>query len=177
MIELENKDIPIQIEKGFELRLKWKSITHDRFLEALEILQDEDRCPLSLCLRENLIGKICSTGEILAREVQIDILKNIPNLPRLNSSQETAIINVLKKNLSLLQGPPGTGKTVTCASLVYYLIKEDKQNAFGQYYSKLKKSKQRLKNLEKHTKVLVCAPSNVVVDHLLNIISNIFIIR
>ena len=41
-----------------------------------------------------------------------------------------------------MQGPPGTGKTVTSASLVYHLVK---MNA-GQ--------------------VLVCAPSNVAVDHL-----------
>ena len=40
------------------------------------------------------------------------------------------------------QGPPGTGKTVTSAALVYHLVQQTK----GQ--------------------VLVCAPSNVAVDHL-----------
>ena len=47
---------------------------------------------------------------------------------------------MLQRPLSLIQGPPGTGKTVTSASLVYHLAKQD----MGQ--------------------VLVCAPSNVAVD-------------
>lgn len=41
-----------------------------------------------------------------------------------------------------MQGPPGTGKTVTSASIVYHLAKQN----MGQ--------------------VLVCAPSNVAVDQL-----------
>ena len=42
----------------------------------------------------------------------------------------------------IVQGPPGTGKTVTSASTVYQLVKQNQ----GQ--------------------VLVCAPSNVAVDQL-----------
>jgi len=53
-----------------------------------------------------------------------------------------AVKEVLQKPLSLIQGPPGTGKTVTSASIVYHLAKMNP----GQ--------------------VLVCAPSNVAVDHL-----------
>lgn len=65
-----------------------------------------------------------------------------PNLPELNHSQIAAIKAVLTKSLSLIQGPPGTGKTVTSASIVYQMAKQNN----GQ--------------------VLVCAPSNVAVDHL-----------
>jgi regulator of nonsense transcripts 1 len=65
-----------------------------------------------------------------------------PNLPELNHSQMAAVKEVLQKPLSLIQGPPGTGKTVTSASIVYHLAKMNP----GQ--------------------VLVCAPSNVAVDHL-----------
>lgn len=65
-----------------------------------------------------------------------------PNLPELNHSQMAAVKAVLQKPLSLIQGPPGTGKTVTSASIVYHLAKMNP----GQ--------------------VLVCAPSNVAVDHL-----------
>lgn len=65
-----------------------------------------------------------------------------PNLPELNHSQMAAVKAVLQKPLSLIQGPPGTGKTVTSASIVYHLARMNP----GQ--------------------VLVCAPSNVAVDHL-----------
>ena len=44
--------------------------------------------------------------------------------------------------MCLIQGPPGTGKTVTSASIVFHLVKQTKKQ------------------------VLVCAPSNVVVDML-----------
>lgn len=44
--------------------------------------------------------------------------------------------------LFIFQGPPGTGKTVTSASIVYHLAKQN----LGQ--------------------VLVCAPSNIAVDQL-----------
>ena len=46
-----------------------------------------------------------------------------PNLPKLNSSQMSAIRTVLQRPLGLIQGPPGTGKTVTSASIVYHLVK------------------------------------------------------
>ena len=43
----------------------------------------------------------------------------------LNFSQFTAVKTVLQRPLSLIQGPPGTGKTVTSASLVYHLAKQE----------------------------------------------------
>ena len=67
---------------------------------------------------------------------------SVPGLPELNHSQLAALKAVLQRPLSLIQGPPGTGKTVTSASLVYHLAKQNQ----GQ--------------------VLVCAPSNVAVDQL-----------
>jgi regulator of nonsense transcripts 1 len=53
-----------------------------------------------------------------------------------------AVATVLERPLSLIQGPPGTGKTVTSATLVFHLTKQN----MGQ--------------------VLVTAPSNVAVDQL-----------
>ena len=47
-----------------------------------------------------------------------------------------------QKAFSIVQGPPGTGKTVTSASIVYHMTKQNQ----GQ--------------------TLVCAPSNVAVDQL-----------
>jgi regulator of nonsense transcripts 1 len=66
----------------------------------------------------------------------------VPGLPPLNESQIEAVAAVLQRPMSLIQGPPGTGKTVTSATLVYHLTKQN----MGQ--------------------VLVTAPSNVAVDQL-----------
>ena len=47
-----------------------------------------------------------------------------PNLPELNRSQVYAVRHALQRPLSLIQGPPGTGKTVTSATIVYQLVKQ-----------------------------------------------------
>lgn len=73
-------------------------------------------------------------------------LQSSDHLPELNSSQVKAVKHALERPLSLIQGPPGTGKTVTSASIIYHMAKSN---------TDLKKGK-----------VLVCAPSNVAVDHL-----------
>ncbi|EJW04529.1 hypothetical protein EDEG_01257 [Edhazardia aedis USNM 41457] len=65
-----------------------------------------------------------------------------PNLPFLNSSQQIAVKAALHNQLTLIQGPPGTGKTVTCAAVVYNLVKQFKG------------------------KVLVVSNSNTAIDHL-----------
>jgi regulator of nonsense transcripts 1 len=60
----------------------------------------------------------------------------------LNVSQEKALKTALTEPLCLIQGPPGTGKTVTSASIVYYLVTLTS------------------------SQILVCAPTNIVVDML-----------
>jgi regulator of nonsense transcripts 1 len=87
---------------------------------------------------------------ILGHDVEPQVLKtnipkkmSAPNLPELNHSQVNAIKSVLQKPLSLIQGPPGTGKTVVSATIVYHMAKQSKGS-----------------------QILVCAPSNVAVDHL-----------
>ncbi|KAL8556980.1 hypothetical protein ACS0TY_004449 [Phlomoides rotata] len=59
----------------------------------------------------------------------------------------TAVKGFIKQCLFKVLGPPGTGKTVTSAAIVYHMAKQGQ----GQ--------------------VLVCAPSNVVVDQLAEKIS------
>ena len=53
-----------------------------------------------------------------------------------------AVRHALQRPLSLIQGPPGTGKTVTSATIVYQLVKQQ------------------------GGPILVCAPSNTAVDQL-----------
>ena len=141
------------------------------------MLCDYDYPRLSRCLTENLLGRICHSKKMENRVIQDELLQNIPNLPKLNFSQEEAIKKVLKRELSLLQGPPGTGKTITCAALVYYLIHEKNEDFLRKNKNKKrnklgKEENSKNKKLKVNGKrILVCAPSNVVVDHLLNIIS------
>ncbi|XP_033232122.1 regulator of nonsense transcripts 1 [Belonocnema kinseyi] len=78
-----------------------------------------------------------------------------PNLPDLNRSQVYAVKHAVQRPLSLIQGPPGTGKTVTSATIVYQLVKQN------------------------GGPVLVCAPSNTAVDQLTEKIhkSNLKVVR
>ncbi|VDI31693.1 regulator of nonsense transcripts 1 [Mytilus galloprovincialis] len=87
--------------------------------------------------------------KLLGHEVEDVVIKcqlpkrfSAPSLAELNHSQVYAVKTVLQRPLSLIQGPPGTGKTVTSATIVYHLAKQNQ----GQ--------------------VLVCAPSNIAVDQL-----------
>ena len=84
---------------------------------------------------------------------------SVKGLPKLNVYQTEAVKKALASPLCMIQGPPGTGKTVVSATLVYQLcVSTQKQ-------------------------ILVCAPSNIAVEHLaekiektgLNVVS-IFII-
>lgn len=62
------------------------------------------------------------------------------SLPSLNQSQNEALKHVLSaKDLGIIHGPPGTGKTTTIVKCIKTIVAEEKQ-------------------------VLVCAPSNVAVD-------------
>jgi len=60
----------------------------------------------------------------------------------LDNSQIQAVQFALTRPFALIRGPPGTGKTTTAAAIIYNLLTLTKE------------------------RVLVCAPSNIAVDHL-----------
>lgn len=64
-----------------------------------------------------------------------------PNHP-LDDSQTEAVRFALTRRFALIRGPPGTGKTTTAAAIIYNLIVVTRE------------------------RILVCAPSNIAVDHL-----------
>ncbi|KAH0649614.1 hypothetical protein KY285_034862 [Solanum tuberosum] len=85
---------------------------------------------------------------LLGHEVEMQMVRNtVPRRLVLLVFQSLTLLSVLQKPVSLIQGLPGTGKTVTSAAIVYHMAKQGQ----GQ--------------------VLVCAPSNVVVDQLAEKIS------
>lgn len=138
-LELRRNDgVPFDCTHGFSVDFIWKSTSFDRMQAAMKTFAIDEK---------SVSGYIYH--KLLGHEVEPQVLRTqmpkrfaAPNLPELNHSQMSAVKAVLQKPLSLIQGPPGTGKTVTSASIVYHLAKMNP----GQ--------------------VLVCAPSNVAVDHL-----------
>nr|XP_015222444.1 PREDICTED: probable helicase senataxin isoform X2 [Lepisosteus oculatus] len=92
--------------------------------------------------------------------------KNVCHMPEFNTDQVKAIncaLTMIKEQrrtpkICLIQGPPGTGKTRTIVGLLQRIFTEDRENLMPQGNRIFKGRKPR---------VLVCAPSNAAVDHLM----------
>ncbi|ORZ31944.1 hypothetical protein BCR44DRAFT_1257892 [Catenaria anguillulae PL171] len=134
---------PIQCTHNFCIDFVWKSVSFDRMQNALKTFAIDEKC-VSGYIYHKLLGHDVPMPPVKPSTTAAKRL-NAPGLPDLNYTQAYAVKTVLQQPLSLIQGPPGTGKTVTSATIVYHLAKQ--QGASG-------------------GKVLVCAPSNVAVDHL-----------
>ncbi|CAH6719195.1 ATP-dependent helicase Nam7p [[Candida] jaroonii] len=130
---------PIPRTTGFTAEFIWKGVSYERMQSALKTFAISEKSTSSY-IYHKILGH-----DVKPIEFDIELPKqlSIPKLAKLNGSQSNAIRMVLKRPLSLIQGPPGTGKTVTSATIIYHL---NRMNA-GQ-------------------KILVCAPSNIAVDHL-----------
>ncbi|KAI1327332.1 P-loop containing nucleoside triphosphate hydrolase protein [Xylariaceae sp. FL0255] len=133
-----DKSIPTECTHNFSADYVWKATSYDRMQVAMRNFA-VDEMSVSGYIFHKLLGHEVASGPM---KTTLPKKFNVPGLPELNSSQVAAIKAVLTTPLSLIQGPPGTGKTVTSATIIYHLAKQDN----GQ--------------------VLVCAPSNVAVDQL-----------
>jgi regulator of nonsense transcripts 1 len=129
---------PTHLTNDFTAEFVWKGTSYDRMQLAMKTFAIDEES-VSGYIYHKLLGH-----EVAPVEFDIKLPKklSVPHLLELNVSQTNAVRSVLQRPLSLIQGPPGTGKTVTSASIVYHLSKLNKE------------------------KILVCAPSNVAVDHL-----------
>lgn len=130
---------PIHIFNRFTIEFVWKGISYDRMQEALKNFAIKESS-VSKYIYNKLLGIDVASSQF---NIKLPSSLDVPNLPSLNLSQLYAVETALKSPLTLIQGPPGTGKTVTSATIVYHLNKLNSKN-----------------------KILVCAPSNVAVDHL-----------
>ena len=137
-LEMRGGRPPTDCCDGYVVEFVWKSTSFDRIQSAMKTLALDDTS-VSGYLYHRLLGH-----DVEAQALRVDMPKrfSVPGLPELNHSQFSAIKTVLQKPLSLIQGPPGTGKTVTSASIIYHIVRQNT----GQ--------------------MLVCAPSNVAVDQL-----------
>ncbi|VDM44951.1 unnamed protein product [Toxocara canis] len=171
------ENMPTDSRTNFSCEFVWNSTSFDRMRAALRVLGDDDSC-VSQFIYHKLLGH--EVDDIMFK-VDLPRRFNAPGLPELNHSQVEALKAVLRRPISLIQacsmrifdpavismqssfhnirrmtgdislnrfrfsifkGPPGTGKTITSATIVYHLV----NLTSGQ--------------------VLVCAPSNIAVDHL-----------
>ena len=137
-LEMRSNKVPIAITEGYIAEFVWKSTSYDRMQAALKTLAVDDTS-VSGYLYHRLLGHVVEEQTL---KTVVPNSLSVPGLPELNHSQIAAVRAVLQKPLSLIQGPPGTGKTVTSATLVYHMARQN----VGQ--------------------VLVVAPSNVAVDQL-----------
>lgn len=138
-LEMQEKNVPNQYLDRFVLDFVWKSVTFDRMQATMKTFALDDDS-VSQYIFHKLLGHL-----VVPQILQISAPQrySAPGLPELNHSQAEAVKAVLQMPMALIQGPPGTGKTVTSASLLYHL---SRQQGVGQ--------------------ILVCAPSNVAVEQL-----------
>ncbi|XP_055910009.1 regulator of nonsense transcripts 1 homolog [Eupeodes corollae] len=141
-LELKNNSgAPIKFTSSFAVDFIWKCTSFDRMLRALKVFA-MDRNSVSHYIYAHLLGHGRPDGWDDVFRGPVPKLFSAPNLPDLNRSQVYAVKHAIQRPLSLIQGPPGTGKTVTSATIVYQLVKQNGGT------------------------VLVCAPSNTAVDQL-----------
>lgn len=133
--------VPVQITDDFVVEYVWKATSFDRIQNALKTFAIDDTSVTGY-IYHKLLGHPVEEQMIANPKLPDSNDFTAPGLPALNESQIQAVAAVLQRPMSLIQGPPGTGKTVTSATLVYHLTKQN----MGQ--------------------VLVTAPSNVAVDQL-----------
>jgi len=129
---------PTNCTTDFTAEFVWKGTSYDRMQEAMRKFAVDNQSA-SGYIYHKLLGHEVNSVEF---DIKLPSKFSIQGFAELNVSQANAIKNVLQRPLSLIQGPPGTGKTVTSATIIHHLTKLNKD------------------------RVLVCAPSNVAVDHL-----------
>ncbi|KAH3673246.1 hypothetical protein WICPIJ_009865 [Wickerhamomyces pijperi] len=129
---------PTHLTTEFTAEFVWKGTSYERMQDAMRAFATDNQSVSGYIYRK-LLGHEVNEVEF---DIKLPSKFSIPGFAELNVSQVHSIKKVLQRPLSLIQGPPGTGKTVTSATIIYHLSKINKD------------------------RILVCAPSNVAVDHL-----------
>lgn len=126
---------------GYSVELLWLGVTHSRMTESIHKFGSKISST-SAYIYHTILGHEVEPVEFSTALPESLSFPPTTGLRPLNASQEAAVSAAIRKPFVLIQGPPGTGKSVTASAIVYHI-------------SKLVKSK-----------ILVCAPLNVAVDHI-----------
>jgi regulator of nonsense transcripts 1 len=138
-----NNMFPQSITTGYQLKIDaWSEITFMRMNGALETFQTDSTltwlCQALVGAPTRIAARSLPSPTVSGGDLHSEAIKKLASI--MNRSQVEAVQQAIKAPVSLIQGPPGTGKTTVSVQLIKTLVKEGK--------------------------VLVCAPSNVVTDHL-----------
>ncbi|KAI9273569.1 AAA domain-containing protein [Sporodiniella umbellata] len=137
-IALSQEELPSEIQERCQIIKLANSITYERMLKALDLLEKRFNEGGS-----NLIHVLLGESNP-SRPSKVDIGLFDDSL---NESQQEAVRFALgSPEVALIHGPPGTGKTYTLVEIVRQLVHQDK-------------------------KILVCGPSNISVDNLVERLS------
>uniref|UniRef100_A0A8C1YGQ9 UPF1 RNA helicase and ATPase n=1 Tax=Cyprinus carpio TaxID=7962 RepID=A0A8C1YGQ9_CYPCA len=118
---------PVEVPHNFQVDFVWKSTSFDRMQSALKTFA-VDETSVSGYIYHKLLGH---EVEDVIIKCQLPKRFTAQGLPDLNHSQVYAVKTVLQRPLSLIQGPPGTGKTVTSATIVYHLARQESEVEFS----------------------------------------------
>lgn len=134
-----------EVQEIIKLHKDW-SLKHEiaiDFLKFGKILMYQDLkeenwnngTPLSdkALFKDIFNGKEVSTTSLFSEEYDIDenkLANKIPLVMDADSSQHSAIVDVLKGKNIVIEGPPGTGKSQTIANLIAVLLAEGKSVLF-----------------------------------------------
>ncbi|KAL9652671.1 hypothetical protein ABK040_003974 [Willaertia magna] len=144
------------IDEWYESKLimnkVFDEVTFKRYEFALKHLEHYEKTPatniVNLCFKDSTDNDDDdNSGPKMLEDPEVDQLEFFND--NLNDSQKEAIKFALKsKEMALILGPPGTGKTTTIVELIRQAV------------------------VLKKLKVLVCAPSNIAVDNIVEKLSD-----
>ena len=132
-VSTEQGTPPLTETTGFRIEFVWKSTSFDRQQFAMRTLIVDDYSVTAylyhLLMGHEVVPQILQIKDYHPENDGSDEENAYqfyaPGLPKLNHSQQAAVKHCLQQPLSLIQGPPGTGKTVTSATIVYHLTKQN----------------------------------------------------
>lgn len=113
-------------------------VTYNRMESTMRKLSE-----ISSPIQDKIIQYLVNERPFIPNTNSFQNIKSFLN-PNLNDSQKTAINFAINNDLTIIHGPPGTGKTFTLIELIQQLL---------------------IKNPEE--RILICGPSNISVDTIL----------
>lgn len=138
-------DYPDGLCEGLRMLKLANRVVFDRMRQALKQLEMVEKTAAA-----DVAQVVFGRQALFTRHVAPDVAKVADKFynPRLNGPQKQAVINALNaQQLALIHGPPGTGKTETLVEIIKQSIKP---RIF----------------LDKAKKILVCGPSNLSIDNI-----------
>jgi hypothetical protein len=158
-IGLNNKYIFLKIKGKLSIYLFSEISNLYSYFKEYDVIHSLEKIPVKI---RNVILSGSYYKKILL-PINQDNLHKYHLKKHFNTSQTTAILAVLEKEISLIQGPPGTGKTRTILGIISLIIKNSKISYRSEKTFKTQFIEDT-KNSIKLKRMIVCATANAAVD-------------